>query len=108
MREWRLALPGLVIIEEQAFSRNKAYARQTGEMTGVVKHRLYLAEAPVDMKTSTHLKKEFTGNGRAGKPQMIAKARSLWPRCPDNEDVADAFSAACYADDHYEELVLSA
>lgn len=108
MREWHRWEPRLVIIEEQAFSRNKAYARQTGEMTGVVKHRLYLAEAPMDMKTSTHLKKEFTGNGRAEKPQMISKARSYWPECPDNGDIADAFSAACYADDHYEELVLSA
>ena len=108
MREWRRWEPRLTIIEEQTFSRNKAYARQTGEMTGVVKHRLYLAEAPYDLKTSTHLKKEFTGYGKATKDEMIAQARVYWPECPDDDNVADAFSAACYADDNYEKIVLAA
>jgi Holliday junction resolvasome RuvABC endonuclease subunit len=50
------------------------------------------------------LKKEATGNGRASKPEMLAKARETFPECP-NHDVADAYFLARLAYDCYEDLV---
>lgn len=104
---WMKAKPDLTIIEEYAFSRHSRGLSGLHECGGTVKHYLWLVDAlwlPVGSKTA---KMHATGNGNAGKDEMIAAARRMWD-CPDNDDIADAFALAHYGLRNFAELVQAA
>jgi Holliday junction resolvasome RuvABC endonuclease subunit len=105
---WVQVRPQLTIIEEYAFSRGQSQAHALGELGGVVKHYLYLGEAPFVSLSSTSNKLKATGYGKASKEAMIARAQEMWAGCPNIDDVADAFHLARYGLHHYDELVSAA
>lgn len=107
LRSWEKFGVELTFFEEQAFSRNMAYARQTGEMTGTVRNGLWELEALWDVRTGTALKMYATGDGSATKADMVKAARAFWPECP-NDDLADAFHLAKWAAEEYESIVHNA
>lgn len=91
---WTQVRPQLVCVEDYAFSRHSRALTPLHELGGVVKHYLSIGEILWLPVGSTESKKYATGKGTASKPQMLARARQLWPGCPKIFDVADAFHVA--------------
>lgn len=104
----RLHVPNLTLIENYGFSKNTGGGSKLMELGGVVKNTLWKLGLPFDVKASTTIKKHATGNGKAKKPEMIAAAKRVWPGCPDNDNIADAFWLANYAYVNYDSIVLDA
>lgn len=70
---WELV--DLVAIEGYSMGSTGAHAHELGELGGIIRWELRYADiAWVDVPPAT-LKKYATGNGRAGKPEVIANAR---------------------------------
>lgn len=106
MEEWRDAQPDLVLIEGYSYGSKGRALSGLHELGGVVKHHLWAVNALWIPIAPTTNKTYSTGNHRADKNQMLARARMMWPACP-NHDVADAFLLARYGLRKYDELVES-
>lgn len=111
---WKRYQPDLVVIEQQAFSKALSHAKGTGELHGVVKHRLWLNEAPFHLQEIRQVKKHATGNGNASKTMMVDAAKQAWPEFPTNlpakqdENVADSYWLADFGRANFAELVEAA
>lgn len=80
----------LVVIEGYSYGSHLAYAREIGELGGVIRNHLYQERvAYLDVPPNT-LKKIATGNGRATKVQVMqaAKKRLDYEGSDDNESDA--------------------
>lgn len=96
--------PVAVGIENHQFGRGNNASTQIHEVQGVIKNFLFRKKVlymPVAIST---LKKHATGNGRASKEDMVLATQSVWPECP-NDDEADAYWLADYAEVRYSDLV---
>jgi crossover junction endodeoxyribonuclease RuvC len=106
MEEWRESQPDIVLIEGYSFGSKGRALSGLHELGGVMKHHLWAAEALWLPIAPTALKTYSTGNHRADKEAMLARARMMWPACP-NHDVADAFLLARLGMRRYDKLVES-
>lgn len=88
--------PTLAVVEGHTFGPRAHAATQIHEVAGVVKNLLYRRKILTYLVPPATLKKAATGDGRAKKPEMIAAAQILWPKCPNNDNIADAFHLARY------------
>lgn len=80
----------LVVIEGYSYGSHLAYAREIGELGGVIRNHLYQERVPyIDVPPNT-LKKIATGNGKATKYQVMqAAAKRLgYEGADDNESDA--------------------
>lgn len=100
--------PDFIIMEGYSFAsiRSKS-ATFLHELGGAIKQILHAKQIPWDTIAPTSLK-AYAGHGHASKTQMIEWAQKLWPKCPNQSDVADAFWCAKYAYEKYEEIVTPA
>lgn len=92
--EWLQALAhgavGLdVVVFERPFARGRAATRALWGLAGLIEAVFAPTCAVVDIDPSS-IKKWATGNGKADKPEMIARAQALG-YTGDNEHEADAF-----------------
>lgn len=80
----------LVVIEGYSYGSHLAYARETAELGGTVRNHLYQERVPYLDVAPNSLKKIATGNGRAGKTEVVqaAEKRLGYEGHDDNE--ADA------------------
>ena len=80
----------LVVIEGYSHGSHLAYAREMGELGGVVRNALWRARIPyLDVAPNT-LKKAATGNGRASKYDVIKAAERKLGYDDTSDDEADA------------------
>lgn len=88
----------LIVIEGPAFASNNAQTHMLSGFWWLLAHALEKI-APVAVVQPSTLKKFATGNGRAGKDEMLAAAIAAFPQAGiRNNDVADAAAlAACGA-----------
>lgn len=96
--------PDLAIIEAPSYGPSPPIGLW---MTyGVVKHGLWSMGQPFyDGIAPTTLKVYFTGNARASKDEMVARALKWLPDLTDKDhDIADALALAQYGYDNYETL----
>lgn len=108
MEEWRESQPDIVLMEGYSFGSKGRALSGLHELGGVVKHHLWTVDALWLPIAPTTLKVQATGNHRADKKQMLARARMMWPNCPDlppGQDVADAFLLARLGMRRYDKLV---
>lgn len=96
------APPDLVVIEDYAHGRATS-SSTLGELGGVLRHELWLRDAPYVLVVSSTVKKHATGDGRASKDDMVAAALPWWS--VDNDDEADALHMVRWGSEHYDELV---
>jgi crossover junction endodeoxyribonuclease RuvC len=91
--------PALFVCEQlYAHYKHPRTAILMGHARGVILAVAGRSHTPVVHVSATHVKKAFTGNGRAGKQQMQRAVAALLrlPRLPEPHDVADAIAiAAC-------------
>lgn len=100
LRAVRKAEPVLVAIERNAHM-SKFKDDRNVELNGIVKWELARRDVPYTLVAPNTLKLFATGNGRASKSEMLAAARLIYSKCP-NDDVADALHLARYAYEHYD------
>jgi Holliday junction resolvasome RuvABC endonuclease subunit len=91
----RLANSNLVVIEELAFSRNQAYAKENAGLAYLVRYRLWKRDIPFVLVGANQLKKFVCGMaGSANSPvHKELVLRELWRRfrlAPDDNNAADA------------------
>ena len=92
----------LIAFEEASFgSVNRNTQAMHNELRGIIK----LAAAEAGLKTvgyhPTAIKKFATGDGRAGKPQMIRAAKTLLGLDTDDDNIADAAFILAMAQQDY-------
>lgn len=95
-----------VCVEGYSYGSKGSSMTDLAEMRGVILNRLLRAGIQWDIIAPPTLKKLATGNGRADKAEMVAKAQDEWPGCPDNDNVADAFWLAFEAHKRHEALLV--
>jgi Holliday junction resolvasome RuvABC endonuclease subunit len=91
VKTWKQWKPWVVGIEGPSFASPMGAVR-LGELSGVVKRRLWKLEAAWEMIPPTSAKKHFTGNGRAGKNEVVAMANKFLMTNDDN--VCDGLAVA--------------
>lgn len=90
-------VPDIVCLESVAYGMvGKGQVFQLGELSGAIKSALHYHEQRYEVANIGSWKKMATGNGNAGKPLVAKAARSLWPDCPMQQDVMDAYHIARY------------
>lgn len=99
----RKFLPKLVVIEGHAFKAQGRGKTVLSELAGVVKNELHRTEIPFIIVPPNTIK-AHAGNGRFGKTEMILTAKEF-DRTICADDEADAFHAAHYGFEHYDELI---
>jgi Holliday junction resolvasome RuvABC endonuclease subunit len=108
MRRYRKFKPALVAIE-RGTSGGKNNDSRPHNVAGVVRHELWLAEAPMVLFSPNEIKQFATGNGNAGKPLMVEAAHEWLPDLKQKEhNTADALFLAKKAYDEFDDLVEAA
>jgi Holliday junction resolvasome RuvABC endonuclease subunit len=96
--------PSIIIMESYSFGSRGRSASLLHELGGVIKKTLYLSGIPWYVVAPTSIK-AFAGHGRASKQDMIEWAQVKWPKCPNQNDIADAFWASQYGFKNYQKLI---
>lgn len=97
--------PDFVIVEGYSFASHRSKsATSLHELGGAIHQVLFSFSLPWHDPAPTSIK-AFAGHGYASKEEMILWAQKLWPECPNQSDVADAFWCARFAYEKYSELV---
>ena len=97
--------PDFIIMEDYSFASHRSNAATSlHELGGAIKQVLFQSKIPWHTAAPTSLK-AFIAHGRASKDEVIAAVQKEWPKCPKQNDIADAYVAAKYAYEKYEELV---
>jgi Holliday junction resolvasome RuvABC endonuclease subunit len=80
----------LVVIEGYSYGSHLSYAREMGELGGVVRNHLYQERVPYLDVAPNKVKKVATGNGKAGKTEVVqaAEKRLGYEGHDDNESDA--------------------
>jgi crossover junction endodeoxyribonuclease RuvC len=86
--------PGEVSVEQVFSGASARSALVLGQARGVALAVAARAGVPVFEYAPSQVKLAFTGNGRAGKDQMLRTARMLFGVLPDLADEADALALA--------------
>jgi Holliday junction resolvasome RuvABC endonuclease subunit len=90
-------LPDLVIIEGPAFGIGKTTSMfQLGELAGIVKRDLFIANYPFIIVPPTVLKKFVTGKGNAKKDLMLLAIHKKFGEDFEDDNLADAYALARY------------
>lgn len=94
--------PGVVCIEGYSFASKGSSMTDLAELRGVILNVVHRAGLETDhIIAPPTLKKLATGNGGADKSEMIAAAQAMWPKCPDDDNIADAYHLAVEAQRRY-------
>jgi len=96
--------PDLIVLEGHAGHGNFRASTTLHELHGAVKQVLWKDQSPFVIVPPLTLK-AFAGHGHATKDEMIAWAKEIWPSCPDQDDIADAFWLAYYGYVKYDDIV---
>lgn len=100
-----LQQPDFTIIEGYSFASVRSNSATTlHELGGAIRQVFHRLEIPWHEVPPTTLK-AFAGHGKASKEEMMTWAKELWPDCPNQNDVADAFWCMRYATANYANLV---
>lgn len=91
VRVWKEYKPIYTGIENYAYSRPQQMAR-LGELSGVVKNKLWRLEAPWYPVNNKTARKTLCGNGNATKAQVVEAAQTFVNS--NDENIADAFAIA--------------
>jgi len=83
--------PGLILIEEYAYSKNMGGQMYLGEFGGLLRWHLCDYTPHVIEVTASCLKKFATGKGNAPKDIVMAHVQKQWGHIFANNDEADAF-----------------
>lgn len=87
----------VVFLEEQAFSKNGAMARELAGATWTVRLALHDATVSVRLVTASAARKVFLGHARAGAKAAVQEAlRGIGAPFAESGDVCDAFAVANY------------
>lgn len=94
--------PGVVCVEGYSFASKGSSMTDLAELRGVILNVVHRSGLDTDnIIAPPTLKKLATGNGRADKSEMIEAAQELWPGCPENDNIADAYWLAVEAQRRY-------
>lgn len=85
----------VVVCEDIFIGQNNATGIQLGRLSGAIFKLAMDHKIPFYLLHNATIKSKFSGNGHAKKPQMIAKAKELFPELHIiNDDHADAIATA--------------
>lgn len=85
------AQPGIVLIEQYAYSKNMGGQMFLGEFGGILRWHLVEHTPHVIEVSPTSLKKFATGSGAAKKEMVMAHIAKRWGHIFDSSDSADAY-----------------
>lgn len=92
----------LAVIEGYSFGSRSGQAHSLGELGGIVRYSLWLAEIPFAEVSPASLKKFTTGKGNANKDEMLAAAIRHYGYEGSNNNEADAWMLLKMAERHFE------
>lgn len=82
----------IVLMEDVAFSKNKAYAKEIAGLAYLVRHALWKRDQPFLLAQSTSLKKFATGSGKAEKNMVLLSVFRRFEVEATNDNEADAIA----------------